>query len=385
MREARPLGEIFYDVRRHGVTLRSVEDDAYVNDEAFVGMASKMANKYSEDLAAHVRRGKRNQFERGERLGGPVPDGYLLVDQVEDGQAVRRYQFDPEREPVIRAMAGLALDGLGDVAIARRLNTDGHRTKRGKPWTRRRVQDALTNPFYAGRAVMNRGTEHEQTRAGDWPALIKPDDFDRLRAMRAGRDRSRKSHALRTGRRATRYVLARLGRCDRCGERMYCTTSPYKRKDGSHQRSYICANVRNETGLCDQPKLDATKIDAAIVAHLDRLFIDFEAWLAQLAKGAADHRTSLEAELAAQLDRVAELERLEAKLRRRYVEVVETSDRNRPAVETTLNEILAEKAVHQQRATELQQTLATEPAEPPTDAMLDVYNAIASAVRGGDS
>jgi hypothetical protein len=166
---------------------------------------------------------------------------------------------------------------------------------------------------------------------------------------------------------------------------MYCTTSPYKRKDGSQQRSYICANVRNETGLCDQPKLDAAKIDAAVVAHLDRLFIDFEAWLAQLAKGAADHRGSLEAELAAQLDRLAELERLEAKLRRRYVEVVETGDPNRPAVETTLNEVLAEKAAHQQRATELQQTLATEPEEPPTDAMLDVYNAIANAVRGGDS
>jgi site-specific DNA recombinase len=136
MREARALGEVFYDLRRHGVTLRSVEDDAYVTDEAFVGMASKMANKYSEDLAAHVRRGKRSQFERGHRLGGPVPDGYLLVDQIEEGQVVRRYVFDPDRERVIRTMAALALDGLGDPAIARRLNRDGHPTRRGKPWTR---------------------------------------------------------------------------------------------------------------------------------------------------------------------------------------------------------------------------------------------------------
>ncbi|MGH2762800.1 MAG: recombinase family protein, partial [Thermoleophilaceae bacterium] len=202
MRAARALGEVFYDLRRHGVTLRSVEDDAYVTDEAFVGMASKMANKYSEDLAGHVRRGKRTQFERGDRLGGPVPDGYRLVDQVQDGQIVRRYEFDPEREAVIDAQARLALDGLGDAAIARRLNADGRRTKRGKPWTRRRVQDTLINPFYAGRAVINRETEQEQTRAGGWPALIAPDDFDRLQAMRADRDWSRKSHGRRTGRRA---------------------------------------------------------------------------------------------------------------------------------------------------------------------------------------
>src|SRR5919109_223079 len=35
MREARALGEVFYYLRRHGVALRSVEDDAYVTDEAF--------------------------------------------------------------------------------------------------------------------------------------------------------------------------------------------------------------------------------------------------------------------------------------------------------------------------------------------------------------
>ena len=382
MREARALGEVFYDLRRHDVTLRSVEDDAYVTDEAFVGMASKMANKYSEDLGAHVRRGKRQQFERGHRLGGPVPDGYLLVDRIEDGAVVRRYVFDPDRAQIVRTMAALALDGLGDPAIARRLNRDGHRTKRGKPWTRRRVQDTLTNPFYAGRVVIHRGTPEHQVRAGGWPALIDPEDFDSLQAIRARRDRPRKNHAARTGRRTTRYALARLGRCDRCGERMYCVTSPYRRKDGTQQRSYICANVRNETGLCDQPKLDAAKIDAAVVAHLDRLFIDFDAWLEQLAQSTGDHRLSLEAELTAQLEALAKRERQEAAVQRRLAEVLESGDRNRPAVESTLNMVLAEKATHEQRVAALRQALAAQRPGPSTDAMLDIYNAMARAVRG---
>jgi DNA invertase Pin-like site-specific DNA recombinase len=291
MRGARALGEVFYDLRRHGVSLRSVEDDPYVTDEAFVGMASKMANKYSEDLASHVQRGKRNQFARGERLGGPVPDGYLLVEQIEDGRALRRYVIDEQRAPIIRRAAELALDGLGAPALARRLNAEGHRTKAGKGWTRRRVQDMLSNPFYAGRTVLHRGTREQQERPGSWPALIEAEDFDRIRALTATRDKAAKSHSTRTGRRTTRYSLARLAKCDRCGERMYCVTSPYKRKDGTHQRSYICANVRQDTGLCDQPKIDAAKVDTAVVAHLDRLFIDFEAWLDELAKGAGDQRT----------------------------------------------------------------------------------------------
>jgi DNA invertase Pin-like site-specific DNA recombinase len=383
VREARALGEVFYDLRRHGVTLRSVEDDPYVTDEAFVGMASKMANKYSEDLAAHVRRGKRNQFERGQRLGGPVPDGYLLADQIEAGRIVRRYVLDPEREPIIRRMAALALEGLGDPAVARRLNSEGHRTKRGKAWTRRRVQDTLTNPFYAGRVVIHRGTPHQEMGAGDWPALIEPEEFERLQAMRVGRDRSRTNHAARTGRRATRYALARLACCDRCGERMYCVTSPYKRKDGSQQRSYVCGNVRNETGICDQPKLPAPSIDAAVVAHLDRLFIDFDAWLANLAQGAADQRAGLEAELAAQLDELVQVEQLETKLRRRYLDSMRSGDPNQRAVESALNQLLTEKDIQQERADALKNALAAQPDAPPTDAMLDMYNAIARAVRRG--
>jgi Recombinase zinc beta ribbon domain len=245
------------------------------------------------------------------------------------------------------------------------------------------VQDTLTNPLYAGRVVIHRGTPQQKVRPGEWPPLVDPEDFDRLQKMSAGRDRPPRNHAARTGRRTTRYALARLGRCDRCGERMYCVTSPYKRKDGTQQRSYVCANVGNETGLCDQPKLDAAKIDAAVVAHLDRLFIDFDAWLKQLAKGAADHRAGLEAELAAQLEALAKRERQEAAVQRRLAEVLDSDELHREAIEGTLRLVVGERQTHQQRVRELREALAAEPDDPPTDAMLDIYNAMARAVRGG--
>jgi DNA invertase Pin-like site-specific DNA recombinase len=383
-REARALGEVFYDLRRHGVALRSVEDDPYVTDEAFIGMASKMANKYSDDLSAHVRRGKAGQFERGERLGGPVPDGYQLIRSLADGTTVSEYVYDDERAPIIRRVRDLALDGYAPASIARKLNAEGHRTKSGKAWTRRRVQDMLSNPFYVGRAVINRGKPDQRTRPGKWPALIAPDDFDRIQLMTAKRDKAAKNHVARTGRRTTRYVLARLGRCDRCGERMYCVTSPYKRKDGTQQRCYVCANVKSVTGLCDQPRIDAAQADASVVKHLGQLFIDFDAWLASLAQSTEQHRATLETQLANALDELRRRDHLESKLRARYLEAVANDEPNQRAVEDSLNHVIHDKTSQQTTVRDLQTQLAAEPADPSVDAMLDVYNQLAAAVRSND-
>ncbi|HYM58490.1 MAG TPA: recombinase family protein [Solirubrobacteraceae bacterium] len=317
--QARSLLEVFTDLRRAGVTLRSVADDAFVTNQMLVGVASEMAHKYSADLAAHVKRGMQAQFDRGERLGGPVPEGYLLKAGIENERATREYVIDGERAPIIRRAVELALDGLGSGAIARRLNQEGHRLKSGKLWNRRRVHYMLSNPFYAGRVAMFRGTDREQVQVGTWPPLIDPDVFDRIRRMMAARGDKRAG----VGRPTTRYALAKLATCGRCGARMYAMTSPYKRKDGSHQRSYVCANANESADLCDQPKLDAAKIDASVVDHLNRLFVDFEAWMAALASSMGKQRARMEAGCGRLLDEVTKIQRREAKLRARYIDVLD--------------------------------------------------------------
>lgn len=203
--------------------------------------------------------------------------------------------------------------------------------------------------------------------------------------MTAKRDKAAKNHVARTGRRTTRYVLARLGRCDRCGERMYCVTSPYKRKDGTQQRCYVCANVKSATGLCDQPRINAPQADASVVKHLDQLFIDFDAWLASLAQSTEQHRATLETQLANALDELRRLDRLESKLRTRYLEAVANDEPNQRAVEDSLNHVIHDKTSQQTTVRDLQTQLAAEPADPSVDAMLDVYNQLAAAVRSHDS
>src|SRR5262249_13736109 len=162
---------------RAGVTLRSVLDDAYVQDEAAIGMASKMAEKYSSDLSAAVRAGKQRQYDRGERPGGPAPDGMVLrVERDEHDRIVATsYVPDPDRAPTVRRLFDIAEDGHGDAQVAKRLNGDGHRKASGKLWDRRGVQAIIENPGYAGRIV--RLSDGEVIVATNIEPLIDPDRY----------------------------------------------------------------------------------------------------------------------------------------------------------------------------------------------------------------
>ena len=74
-RKTRSLLEVFTEMRRAGVTLRSVEDDAYITDGDLIGIASRMATKYAEDLSAHVTRG----LDGRKRHGLPVGQGAVRL------------------------------------------------------------------------------------------------------------------------------------------------------------------------------------------------------------------------------------------------------------------------------------------------------------------
>lgn len=391
--EARSVNEVFTHLRRHGVALRSVEDDEFVTNPMLIGFSSSQASKYSEDLSAHVCRGKDEQMEAGLRLGGPVPDGLLRVierDPATDKITSRRYVRDDARAPIIERMFELSEQRHGDNVVARTLNEEGLRTKRGKSWTRRRVQDALLNPIYAGR--VRRQTVHgeklddpEVVEGTNIEPLIEPTRYDAITAARAQRDRMKRNDPRRRGGRPTiRFALAKIAVCDRCGESMYSRKSPYKRKDGSHARHYLCANVHGETGLCDAPKVNAEKVDTAIISYLDGLFVNFEEWQDEVARGRASKRDAVNADLKRAQNRLDEAVRREARVRRTWADSEEGSTPRRMA-EASFEELAAEREDAKARVERLERTLAAEEAlTPTTDDMLDLFNELAGSVRGGD-
>jgi len=390
--EARSLLELFTDLRRQGVTLRSVTDDEYLREE-FIGMASRMAHKFAEDLGSDVQRGRRRAFDAGEHGGGPCWDGYRDVPVVgaddkpivsRRGKVKMRREIDPEREPTIRRLWDLLLDGIADATVARMLNREGYRTKDGKAWSRRRVQDTRTNPSYAGAVVWHRGQPDQEI---NWNGIhdgryLTRKQWESIQATCAERDRMPDGRP--RGGRATRlYALSKLAVCDRCGEPMYASTSAYRRKgDGSKARTYLCKNVHAGTGLCDAPRIDAEAVDLAVIRHLDSLFIDFDGWLAELDRSADKRRAEVEAALNLDL---AALRTLDTRAERIKADYLRQIDKGNDTAAEVVRELL--ERTHTERQ-EIEQTVAahhttlTALDEPATDAMLDIYSRLRDSLRG---
>jgi DNA invertase Pin-like site-specific DNA recombinase len=370
---------------KQDVTILSVQDPQTFGDLLYAVVTGQRNHEDSRRKALAVRDGLRRTFERGQRGGGPVPDGYELLPEYDARGRItaRMYRHDPERAPIIRLAFNLYEDGLGDPSVARELNRRGYRTKGDRPWERRRIQDMLGNAFYAGRVIRDRGKPTEEVRDGTHPPLIEPERFDRLLTLRASRDKAAGSARSPKGRPASNHALAGLAICAACGARMRPITGTYRRADGSRRRTYQCANVHASTGLCDAGSVDAEVVDSSVIASLDSLILDFDAWVARIEAGHGVERKRAEHEVeraeAALLEQQQATLAIEADYERR---LTGGQDEEAGLVLGILKRRRDERGRAEHRAQAAADALATVPSEAPADAMLDFYSELGRAVRG---
>src|SRR5205085_1446031 len=156
------MGEVYFWARRHGVRLRSVQDDSNLEDALRAVLIGERNTEDSARKSQATRAGKRRRFERGDSAG-PLPFGYRLVNATDDhGQLVtdgdrivKRRVPHPDEAPVVLRMFGMLDDGHGFGEITRWVNGQGVRTKRGNRFGRSRVREILRNPWYAGKVRSN--------------------------------------------------------------------------------------------------------------------------------------------------------------------------------------------------------------------------------------
>lgn len=379
------LAEVFFSMRRVGVRLRSVQDDPSLQDVIHAALMGERNSEDSRRKSEAVRAGKRRQFDRGEPLGGPVPDGYRRVVEVDaSGSVAVRYELDAERLPVVQRVFELAASPMADANVARALNRAGLRTKGGVPWTRRRVQDTTTNPFYAGRVARGRSTPGAsvESRPGRHPPLVDPATFDALQVARRGRDRATGSDR-RPGRPNSRHLLAGLAHCWRCGELMRPRISTNRRKDGSQARSYLCRHVSDGTGLCALPVLNAEWIDAAVVEQLKGFIFDYDAWVQTV----GEHRHSQRASLAERRNRIdqqlASLGRREQRLAEDYARHVASGNEDRAEIAAlALAQDRTRLAQHSAELRDVKAAEARVDEQNAGDALLDFHNELRAALSG---
>ncbi len=207
-------------------------------------------------LGEKVRAAMRKKAVKGEALGRP-PYGYRVGPR-------RRLQVVPEEGSVVRYIFRLYLkDGLGIRRIARRLNEEELRTRRGLQWSMVTVRDLLRNRAYLG-TYSRFGVRVPASH----PPLISPVDFQRVQ------ERLDERRPKSTARETSRFLLSGLAYCGYCGNKMIGVTRRQRwqrRTDGEIRtalyRYYQCESRTNRS-LCDYHTRRAEALEEEVRGEL---------------------------------------------------------------------------------------------------------------------
>lgn len=220
-----------------GAQLQFMDSEATAGD-ALASILEVWAENHNDELREKVRAALRRKAVRGEVLGRP-PYGYRVGPR-------NRLEVIDDEAVVVRYIYRLYLhEGLGIRLIARRLNEEGLRTRRNRPWSMVSIRDILRNRVYLG-TYQRLGIRVPGTHT----AIIAPDDF------RAAQDRLSERRTNYSPRNVTGFLLSGMVYCAACDNRMIGVSrrqSWTRRRDGSEQvasyRYYQCESRTNQ-GIC---------------------------------------------------------------------------------------------------------------------------------------
>ncbi len=212
-------------------------------------------------LSDRVRTAMRRKAVKGEVLGRP-PYGYKVGPR-------RRLELVPEEAVVVRYIYRLYQnENLGIRLIARRLNEESLKTRRGGNWSMVSIRDILRNRAYLG--TYSRFNVHV---SGTHPSLVTPDDFhfvqDRLNSRRT-------SFAPRV---ASQFLLSGVAQCGYCGNKLIGVSrkQSWKRQSGetvsNSYRYYQCESRTNQS-VCGYHTRRADALETAVRDEIARMLAD---------------------------------------------------------------------------------------------------------------
>ena len=204
-RRLRDFVEIIHLLNEAGVSFRSVTepiDTASPMGRAFMNILAVFAEFESDFIVERTIAGMNKKAELGEWCGGTVPYGYsnmkkektLIANEKEAAIVERIYQLYVKRR-------------MGARSIAKKLNTEGHRTKNSRNWSVDAIIRILRSPLYTGNIIRN-----GKVYPGKHSYIVTPQIWDNAQQILNER---RENHSLRRSN-GSDYLLSGLLRCTRC-------------------------------------------------------------------------------------------------------------------------------------------------------------------------
>lgn len=135
--------------KKYNIELVSVVDPEYDMEDplqkAFKRIADVFAELEKDVIAVRLKDGRRNKAQNGGRGSGAIPFGYR-----KEGESM---EIETAEATWVEKIFRLAAQGQSYSYIARKLNSNGITTKRGKPFQIESVKYILKNRMYYGESV----------------------------------------------------------------------------------------------------------------------------------------------------------------------------------------------------------------------------------------
>lgn len=244
------------------------------SDPLLTSLFGVMAKRYSDELSQKIKRGWQKRAELGLHVG-ELPFGYCNgvckdCKLVKDTKPCERWETIKHHEPMILhptdshgvlfAFTEYARGIHSFVTVADALNESGYRTRTGRGrelWSKYGIDYLLGNKVYLGLVVL-----HGQEFEGRHTAIISPELYEQVQAIRQQHNQSPRSHAPKF----RIYVLSGILVCAACGQNMQSTTL-----DGySYHR---CLTNHKKKMRCEAPShwINAAKLEAQLGAFISRI------------------------------------------------------------------------------------------------------------------
>lgn len=213
------------------------------------------ADDTASRISDRVRSAMRKRAVKGQVLGRP-PFGYRVGED-------RRLQVVDEEAALVRMIFNLYLaEGLGIRLIAKRLNEQGYRTRRGGNWSMVTIRDLLRNRVYVGTY-----TRFGVKVPGNHTAIVSEADY---RAVQQRMEQRRRPAAKAQ---PGRFLLSGLVYCGEGGPRMIGVTrrQRWKRRDGevaNNTYRYYQSEARTNQSVGEYHTRRAADLEAEVLSHL---------------------------------------------------------------------------------------------------------------------
>lgn len=273
---------------KHGVRFIAINDnydsiDPNSVDNDFAGIRNWFNEFYARDTSRKIRAVNKAKGERGEYLATNPPYGYK-----KDPDNKKRWIVDEEAATIVRRIFKLCMEGKGPTQIANILTADkllipsAYHLSQGRDtpckdtddpyrWHQTTVVHILEQRMYTGctinfRTYTNSIWDKTKRRSPDdkvlvfpdtHPAIISPEEFDRVQELREQRHRHTK-----TGK---TNMFSGLVFCGDCKERMYFSTST---KFKSTQDFFTCSTHRKNNTKCSGHYIRAVVLEQLVWAHM---------------------------------------------------------------------------------------------------------------------